>query len=260
MSHAQFKLEKQARKLHEKISPRGLVGLMRYDPHSPRCFEGMKLNLLEGLPTIIRLHPGANYPNEIRREQIDLEGQAVLVIGYDDTKEAFAIIDPFQRIPGRTPEINWMPFEQLATTIVDISLGEDVPPKSLKIDVIKMNGQGDLEISISLPEIYGTITDYDLLTLEEISMDVKVSCQDNSLMTHHAFNGKYPFGTTAKTKIFLPKSLDATMDVSIKVDGLIHGSRPYDYRDHIGLDYSCTFTSTTQEIEVSDKEIEFTNT
>jgi hypothetical protein len=218
----------------------------------------MKSNLLDGLPTIIRLHPGANYPNKIRREQIDLEGQAVLVVGYDDAKEAFAIIDPFQRTSGKAPEITWLPYEQLATIIVDISLGEDIPPTNLKIDVIKMERQGVIEISVGLPDIYGTITDYDLLTLEEVRMDVKINCKDNSLTTHHAFNGKYPLGTTAETKVFLPKSFEDTMDVSIKVDGMIHGSRPYDYRDHIGLDYSCTFTS--QEIETPDTEIEFTNT
>ena len=258
MSHAQYPLAGQAHKLRETISSRGLIALMRYDPHSPRCFEGMKANLLDGLPTIIRLHAGANYPNAIRREQIDLEGQAVLVVGYDDSKEAFAIIDPFQRTPGKSPEITWLPYEQLATTIVDISLGEDIPPTNLKIDVVKMEGQGVIEISIGLPEIYGTITDYDLLTLEEVRMDVKINCKDNSLTTHHALNGKYPLGTGATTKVFLPKSFDDSMDVSIKVDGMIHGSRPYDYRDHIGLDYSCTFTS--QKIEAPDTEMEFTNT
>lgn len=255
MSYPELKIEEKSDKLHETITPRGLIGLMRYDPHSPRCFEGMKLNLLEGLPTIIRLHSGANYPNETRREQIDLEGQAVLVVGYDDTIQAFAIVDPFQRTAANAPEITWMPYEQLATTIVDISLGEDIPPTNLKIDVIKMKGQGHLEISIGLPEIYGTITDYDLLTLEEISLDVKIDCKDNSLLTHHAFNGKYPLGTSAKTKVFFPKSFDDPMDVSIKVDSFIHGSRPYEYRDRIGLDYTCTFVSANQETETTEIEL-----
>lgn len=259
MSHVQLKLEEQSRKLHETILPRGLIGLMRYDPHSPRCFEGMRLNLLEGLPTIIRLHPGANYPNEICREKIDLEGQAVLVVGYDDLKEAFAIIDPFQRTPEQIPEITWMPYEQLATTIVDYSSGQEIPPTHLKIEVTKKTDQDYIEVSIGLPEIYDTITDYNLLTLEELSMSAVINCKDKSLKIHHVFGGKYPLGTTAKTKLFFPKNYNDSMDLSIKVDGFLHGCRPYDYRDSIGLDYTCTFTSYSQKIQTHKTDSEFTS-
>ncbi len=91
-----------------RVSYRGIASVSRYDPHSPRCFEGIKLNLLENRPVILRLHAAANYPSGDYRFQIDQEGHAILLVGYDDDAQAFAVVDPFQRAHGSAVGA-WLP-------------------------------------------------------------------------------------------------------------------------------------------------------
>lgn len=233
---------------HPRISYRGLVSIMRYDPHLPRCFEGMKLNLLEGRPTILRLHAGANYPTGEYKYQIDQEGQAILVVGYDDDKQAFAIVDPFQRM-HEPPAITWLLYEQLTLTMVDASSGADTQSRGLDIDVTMSETDFKLYISIGLPQVHGTIMDHDLFTLEDIKADVTLKYDGRAEESHHIAEGKYLIGSHATFEIELPSTVGGNLDISINADGLIHGNRPYDYRDAIGVDYKHTFALTQEEGE-----------
>lgn len=218
------------------VSYRGIAGVSRYDPHSPRCFEGIKLNLFENRPVILRLHSAANYPNGDYRFQIDQEGHAIILVGYDDDAQAFAVVDPFQRVSG-VAVVTWLPYEDLALTMVDASLGTDVTSSGLSMDVSMSKNYSALHVSIGLPKVYGIIMDHDLFVLEEISIDVTLKCCGKVVVSRHASDEWCFVGSQARFEISLPIDFYGDVEVFISADGVLHGMRPYEYRDVIGVDF-----------------------
>lgn len=74
---------------------KGLAPVVCYEPWFPRCLEAIKQCLNDGYPLLVRLHSAASYPNDADEcYKLDLESQAVLIVGYDDEKQAVAIVDP----------------------------------------------------------------------------------------------------------------------------------------------------------------------
>lgn len=227
------------------ISHRGIAGVMRYDPHIPRCFEGLKYNLLQGRPSILRLHSGSNYPTGEYRHQIDKEGQAILIVGYDDDEKAFAVIDPYQRSSER-PTITWLPYDQLALQNVDASMANDMSSVGLDIQMA-LTDDSKLQATVGLPRVYGTLMDHDCFTLEDISVEMVLK-YDGKTETHQQIaHDKCLIGSAAVFTIDLPHIKSGTLEVVVNAEAILHGNRPYEYRDTIGADLRHSFVLSNEE-------------
>lgn len=222
------------------VSPRGLSGISRYDPHSPRCFQGIKLNLLENRPTLLRVHSAASYPAGDYRFQLDEEGHAIVIVGYDDVRQAFAVIDPFKR-DNLEAAVTWLSYRDLSLTMVDASLGTDLTAPGLYLSATVSEVGHKLFVSVGLPQVYGTIIDHDNFSLEDVRISVSFSIGGKRFESSHFANGNYFIGSRVNFYIDLPIDCNDGIDVEIVADGVLHGLRPYEYRDAIGADFHAFF-------------------
>lgn len=223
------------------LTYRGLAGVIRYDPHLPRCFEGIKHNLLAERPTLMRLHAGANYPViGDKKIQIDQEGQAILVIGYDDEQSAFAVIDPFPRSPGEIPKVEWVPFDNLEITMVDASKGSDTYSAGLDATVMLGDEGSHLVFTVGLPSVRGSLMDHDAIWLEDLHAEAILSFSSQSETHQIAIDGKYRLGQQAEFTLPVPSGAATEITIELKFDATLCGMRPYEYKDAIGVDLSQT--------------------
>ena len=61
-----------------------LVPVIGYEPWSLRALESIKSSIVNGVPTLIRVHSAADYPieNEELSHRLDMESHCVLIVGY----------------------------------------------------------------------------------------------------------------------------------------------------------------------------------
>lgn len=254
MSDVVFIEKSEDKRKIKTIHHRGLVSIMRYDPHVTRCFEGIKLNLLEDRPTIVRVHAAANYPINQNSYIIDQEGHAILIVGYDDDKLAFAIIDPFQR-ENQPPSITWLPYEKLAITMVDMTLGNDLESPGLHVDAKISGDRSSIQICTGIPNVYGTIIDQDHLILRNLEVHVTITYEGTTEFFHHTARAELPIGSQEIFKIKIPNNARKNIYVSINVNGTIKGVRPYEYQDQIGANLNCSFSLMSNKIHSQNNQI-----
>ena len=67
-----------------------LVPVIGYEPWSLRALESIKSSIVNGVPTLIRVHSAADYPieNEELSHRLDMESHCVLIVGYNDDKSS----------------------------------------------------------------------------------------------------------------------------------------------------------------------------
>ncbi|WP_186393038.1 MULTISPECIES: hypothetical protein [unclassified Pannonibacter] len=226
----------------------GLVGALRYDPHLPRCFESIKHNLAAGRPALMRLHCAANYPTSVHdRYDIDQEGQAVLIVGYDDERRQFAIVDPYLRNKNEEVKVSWIDFDEIEVTMVDSSKGSESPVGTLDSEIILTDGN-KLTIKIGLPFMRGTFMDHDSMFLEDIHTTVSLEAENWSDSRTMTAEGTFRFGQQARFILHLPDALQGNVSVKTETVASLCGIRPYEYRDKIGVvhaeNFICTATYT----------------
>lgn len=104
---------------------KGLAPVVCYEPWFPRVLESIKQSIHDGHSVLIRLHSAASYPLSLSDIYVvDLESHAVLIVGYDDAKEAVAVIDPWDKNwGGNLGGRRWIPYATLGLLAVNTSLG-----------------------------------------------------------------------------------------------------------------------------------------
>lgn len=93
-----------------------LVPVIGYEPWSLRALESIKSSIVNGVPTLIRVHSAADYPieNEELSHRLDMESHCVLIVGYNDDKEEFDIVDPWNpNWGGQHGGVGKLPYESL---------------------------------------------------------------------------------------------------------------------------------------------------
>jgi len=218
-----------------EITHQGLATILCYDPFLPRCIEGIKLNLLAGLPSLVRLHAGANYPTPSEyRYQVDLEGHAVLIVGFDDVKRAFSVVDPYRRCCNESIEKTWLPYEDLTIAMVDCSSGNQTVPPNLKIEAIVSSCGSTLQIYASIPLPFGPVMDLDNLHLSGATLEVQFH-EANRTITRLLTNpATARIGEHFSFQAEIPRDIAPDGILDIEVSATIGGTRPYAYNAKIG--------------------------
>ena len=232
-----------SRRTVANVEGHNLVSVAGYDPHLPRCIEAIKHALFAGNPVIIRLHAAADYPIDGEEKyQIDQEGQAVLIVGYDEEMEALAVIDPFARDRMKGPGAQWISITEFEVTMVNSSRGQS-------------NGGGRgggkwahldettrmLSVAVGFPTFRGSIMDHDSLTMDETKVAIRLLHSGGEHIDVARIAGSILVGDDATATFQLPSDLTGAFTLETRVDTTLNGKRPYAYSDHIWNKWSQTF-------------------
>lgn len=99
----------------------GLLAGQYYDPYPPRFAANLKEILAEGIPMVMRIHPGVRYPmsDDELFDRVDLEGHVAAYAGYDSDRGTVTIADPWptERFGGGYGGLHEEPEEDAVGTI-----------------------------------------------------------------------------------------------------------------------------------------------
>jgi hypothetical protein len=81
------------------VAGAGLLAGNYYDPYPPRYIANAKELLAQGLPMIVRQHPGVRYPMPDQElfERVDAEGHIVARVGYNHEAGMSILADPWAK-------------------------------------------------------------------------------------------------------------------------------------------------------------------
>ena len=159
---------KQERKLitNQQIpeTANALVPVIGYEPWSLRALESIKSSIVNGVPTLIRVHSAADYPieNEELSHRLDMESHCVLIVGYNDDKEEFDIVDPWNpNWGGQHGGVGKLPYESLHVACVNCTAekGTRLSLISHKIRPVLIEENASLAVDLGFYEPLGYVID-----------------------------------------------------------------------------------------------------
>ena len=137
-----------------------LVPVIGYEPWSLRALESIKSSIVNGVPTLIRVHSAADYPieNEELSHRLDMESHCVLIVGYNDDKEEFDIVDPWNpNWGGQHGGVGKLPYESLHVACVNCTAekGTRLSLISHKIRPVLIEENASLAVDLGFYEPLG---------------------------------------------------------------------------------------------------------
>jgi hypothetical protein len=224
-------------KVEQTATKTGLCTTMVYDPYYARAIEGLKRILLQGNPIMMRLHPGADY--ELPEEalyRVDLEGQAVLITGYDDETREFIVQDPWSTEFGAGPSgKRRMGYWELAYRMVNSSKGYAAAPRP-PMAVARAEDKGDhteitLEIGLYTPDL--NIMDATTSWLENVAVEIAGTDGLELVGTSSSrVEGRFGHGEVATFR-FRAELYSNTPLLQVVVSADYVAERPYQFREHM---------------------------
>lgn len=229
----------------------GLAPVVCYDPWFPRSLESIKKTIADGFPILVRLHSGSSYARSAPEcYEHDMESQAVMIIGYDDAKQAVQICDPWdRRFGGQRGGSQWIPYEQLIIEIVDSSRGWSMPLSTLDVTVDCLWSPTHaltLEIAAGFYTPTGRIMDREGWAINDIHVSVQLGESWGASLIEHHMQGPWHVGGKAVCSIALPGSLPSEGELAIELVAGIQGARPYAFQDHIKQKEELRFAAAEQ--------------
>lgn len=219
---------------------KGLAPIVCYDPWFPRTLEAIKQSIYDGHPVLIRLHSAASYPiSSNERYTVDLESHAVLIVGYDDEKQAVALIDPWDKkwggnLGGRW----WLPYTVLATKKVNTSMGMSMPLAPLEVEAKTHWDNADnlsvtLQIGFYIPR--GTVMDRDSWVIKQIIVNCKLPEAWENKQFDYEVTGHWTVGDCINLSLPIANQPKRDEEINICVNAVIQGQRPYNFEDCISV-------------------------
>lgn len=182
-----------------------------YDPYIGRAIGSLRVALSEGYPVMVRLHPGREYEvsSEADLRTLDKEGNAVLIVGYDDQDRSFEVIDPVVSTSRRR-----LPYDEFGIRVVDSTLDFALIIAPLQINIARCDEEHvSISVGLFLPET-------------PIIDESQIRVTGIQLLTT---KGYITVGTAlAVTPAIVTVPVDLLPD-HLEIEGNIEGSRPLPY-------------------------------
>lgn len=217
----------------------GLAPVVCYEPWFPRCLEAIKQCLSDGHPLLVRLHSAGSYPNDTTEcYKLDLESQAVLLVGYDDEKQAIAIIDPWNNNwGGEKGGRRWMTYADISRQIVNTSLGMAMCLTSLQLKLtshVDLNKNLSIEAEIGFYSPRGVIMDHDSWAIQKISAECTLP-EVWGKTINYEIEGHWIVGDNIKFSMPLASNIKCDGEILVRMKAEIFGKRPYEFSDSIEI-------------------------
>jgi len=194
--------------------------------------ESVKETLSKGVPVLMRVHCAADYPtgSESNDQRLDMESHAVLLIGYDDRREAFLVIDPWRNeLGGSYCGERYLSYEDYCLLMVN---GTAEKATVLSLPQIEMNprceGEGkfiDFEVGFFRPR--GYVLDEEGTALTKLKLAISVEKTEVT----RTLEGRWRIGERARFSVPMPDSVEGISEVQVLAQITLEGIRPYRYRD-----------------------------
>lgn len=212
----------------------GAACVTYYDPYIPRALETIKSGLAAGHPILVRWHAAAEYPvdvaSDLPRDQIDLEGHAVLVVGFDDETGMFAIADPSTHGLHDPDTVRWVKQSTVGIWTVDCSLGMMLCASPPKVDYViedSSDGTSQLVLTVGFDTLPGQIMDRKNFHISAVEATLNFS--DGKSLSSRS-NGEWYVGDRVVSAFTLQHDWGVlNMNVNMTVSAL----RPYPFHDVI---------------------------
>ena len=235
-----------------------LVPVIGYEPWSLRALESIKSSIVNGVPTLIRVHSAADYPieNEELSHRLDMESHCVLIVGYNDDKEEFDIVDPWNpNWGGQHGGVGKLPYESLHVACVNCTAekGTRLSLISHKIRPALIEENASLAVDLGFYEPLGYVIDRNNTKFETFKVTIHYLFNGNEKQQSQSLSGEWKIGEKAIFTFPLEKELSGDIDVRIEVLATLSSDRPYQYRDNICMDFTET-VKINRSSGVSQKE------
>lgn len=218
---------------------KGLAPVVCYEPWFPRCLEAIKQCLSDGYPLLIRLHSAASYPNDANEGyKLDLESQAVLIIGYDDEKQAVAIVDPWNNnwggeIGGR----RWITYADISKQTVNTSLGMAMcltPPQVHLTPQLDANQNLSIKAEIGFYTPRGVVMDRDSWFIKKITAEC-ILPDSWGKEIQYEMEGHWIVGDLISLSMPITSKPKFDGEIKVQIKAEIEGKRPYEFTDCIEM-------------------------
>ena len=163
-----------------------------------------------------------------------MESHAVLLIGYDDRREAFLIIDPWRNeSDGSYRGERYLSYEDYCLLMVN---GSAEKATVLSLPQIEMSPRCegeekfiDFEVGFFRPR--GYVLDEEGTALTKLKFAISVGQSEVT----RALEGKWRIGECARFSVPVPDGVEGVCGVQVLAQITLEGIRPYRYRD----EFSC---------------------
>jgi hypothetical protein len=233
----------------KESTSKGLAPVIGYEPWFPRALESIKQCINDGFPVLIRLHSAASYPIlTAERYAVDLEGHAVLIIGYDDDRQSVELVDPWDRKWGGVHYgRRWLSYSLLQVMTVNSTCDKTQFLAPLQIIANHKLDQGgglsiDLEAGFYSPR--GTIMDRASWAITRLTIDCYPPEIWQSKPINYVINGCWHVGEVLKLSFPLQNSVLSDGEIQLTVKAIIQGNRPYQFSDQIEVSKKIKISST----------------
>lgn len=236
------------RVIHNKMGSRshklstGLVPVSGYEPWSQRTLDSIRDSIAEDIPILARLHSAADYPcdNFEKNKKLDMESHAVLIVGYDDTKEEFLAVDPWhEEWQGEGGGVRIFPYSILHKVWVNCSADKctRMAEPDVKISVQNdNNGNHLLNLRIGFYTPRGYIMDKE--ETEFTSFEATVFSSELGYELTRKIKGNWHIGEFANIYFPIEGNVEGANNLEFSIKAEIRGSRPYQYNDTIEYSFN----------------------
>ncbi len=235
-------------KIEQTATQSGLCTTMGYDPCYARAQEELKRTLLSGHPILMRLHPGADYelPPE-RMHEVDLEGQAILVTGYDDETREFIVHDPWSKELGAGPSgKRRIGYWELAYRMVNSSKGYWAVLAPPVVEAVAIGDELVMRVGLYTPDV--NIMDVASSWLENIELTITdsrgVELEGERVIVQA---GKYAHGECAEFRVPC-KVLDRDPRLVVSVTAEYSAARPYVFTERVSTEVTISELATSRVV------------
>ncbi len=233
----------------------GLAAVSGYEPWPMRTIESMKESLADGVPILARLHSAADYPTSTEEtdHKLDMESHAILLIGYDDAKEAFEVIDPWRKDwKGTFSEHYMLPYQSVYTQMVNCSLDKAtrMALPYTRTSFYEVNDQRFVNLKIGFYRPRGYVLDEKGTAFTYFKVSAKFEKKSVTREVH----GFWTIGEYALLSFPVPDSINGKVDVKFEVDSKIVGIRPYKYTDQLQYKFESELDVSASKLDSSEKE------
>lgn len=225
------------------INSSGLLPVIAYEPWAGRTIESIKHSISDGNPVLIRLHSAADYPcnNSELAYKLDLESHAILLVGYDDDKQEFDVVNPWNKLwGGQYGGLEKISYDIIPITCVNASLGKTtvlaLPYKKVNA-IVDENRNSSVSLSLGYYLPKGYIIDEKADTITDIRLELIYTINDEVRKYNQHICGRWTVGDNIETEIPLNMSVIGDLRAEFKVNLTVEGARPYPYQDIITFEF-----------------------
>ncbi|WP_338702003.1 hypothetical protein V2W30_32110 [Streptomyces sp. Q6] len=222
------------------VAGAGLLAGNYYDPYPPRYIANAKELLAQGLPMIVRQHPGVRYPMPDQElfERVDAEGHIVARVGYDHAAGMSILADPWAKKEwGGDYGALCQDREEDDSGLINMNsscdyscFGVPLPTKLTVSQQSESTATVRLDVTFKMPH---TMTST-VSSIENLTVSIALPNGMELVGEQRQSLGVVTPGETRTVEWTVRETADVDGEIRVAAVGLANGTQPYHFTDVIG--------------------------